>query len=289
METPTPVIEPVTPPSTAASSPSKYRSPPPNYHTLTPPPHPRFRDEVFHQKMGSAQVIMDPRRHNLLTEGPRIFLERSFYTVVMPLGNFWGRCLVDSRCTAPPTHLLLLSNVGIPYGDRTCFPIHFQVYATYCKTFTLLPPVQGFAVSRNELDLPVVYLTVPSLNTFHILHQFLYTRDYEQLIYQLLGITPKDALLPPTPVLAERVAGAFASTNFEETEMALTGRIRMVHGVKNNAMALGMVAPEDQHFYWTLWYIEQLIWKGVDLTREQGAKQVGKTLETKYTSENASA
>lgn len=78
-----------------------------------------------------------------------------------------------------PTHIL-----AVHQGDEVrLFPVHQIVFAANCATLPDFPnsSSESSDILSIQFTLPVVKLEVPSLKSFHILYDYLYTKDMDLL------------------------------------------------------------------------------------------------------------
>ena len=86
-----------------------------------------------------------------------------------------------------PSHVL-----SVRQGNENfrSFLVHEIVFAANCATLPLFPysrsPMDNNNLSKR-FTLPVVSLEVPSLESFYLLHEYLYTKDAEHLLMILTG------------------------------------------------------------------------------------------------------
>ena len=76
-----------------------------------------------------------------------------------------------------PSHIL-----AVHQGEEVkLFPVHQIVFAVNCATLPPFPDSSSFDDSSIQFILPVVKLEVPSLKSFHILYDYLYTKNIKVL------------------------------------------------------------------------------------------------------------
>ncbi|CAL1709713.1 unnamed protein product [Somion occarium] len=211
--------------------------------------------------------------------------------------------------TAFPTHILAISSSksspsspttptvasfaaqAVSAGSATVplYPAHALVLAAHC---TLLPPLPRSRPSNRatSVTLPVVPLTVPSAETFPLLHAYLHTKRPDNLLAALL---PSLAASFPsatsnrassssggsvyvsqfTSERLSRLANSLASTAYHQSgpQGALSGLMahaKVVNALWRNVCALGVFDPE-------LWGVMDLAWEIILAALTQVAQRSG--------------
>ncbi|OCH88738.1 hypothetical protein OBBRIDRAFT_733931 [Obba rivulosa] len=196
-----------------------------------------------------------------------------------------------------PTHILALSSSRAPSAPTTptqmsyfqqimgitgpdpspttvpLFAVHALVLTAHCTLLPSLRPTRP-TVRGSNLPLPVIPLTVPSVETFHLLHAYLHTRRADQLLKSLLpslasGLPSQSASTSTTTSYTAqftqerlvRLAQALVQTAAQQGGAggALSGLMmhtRVVNGLWRNACALGVFDPE-------LWGVMDIAWEVV--------------------------
>ncbi|KAJ6618721.1 hypothetical protein B0H10DRAFT_2217455 [Mycena sp. CBHHK59/15] len=159
----------------------------------------------------------------------------------------------------PPTHMLAVhgrSSKDGPAAARrqvTLIPSHSLVLALHCARLPKLAPTPTPHYADDDptqLIIPVQPLCLPSPAAFPLLSTFLYTMRADQLLKALLPAPPPPELdgdRALLPVFAARLARTY-------TAQALLGHVNSVHGLWQNACALGVFVDE-------LWDTIDLAWE----------------------------
>ncbi|ORY52722.1 hypothetical protein BCR35DRAFT_337685 [Leucosporidium creatinivorum] len=196
--------------------------------------------------------------------GPSLLTQATATTLHIPAGPQLPSYLpctlpVASASASPlsPSHILA---IHAPDSPRTLLvPVHGLLFASHSTALSLisskphlqpsfpnhpalpsdLPPPSS---APNEVHLPVVELHMPSSHAFPLLQSYIYLQSPSLLLASLLPTpppTPKpskpslSALLNPTPLSLSTSLAALPS-------QTLLGRISMVHGLWQTAVALGV-------------------------------------------------
>lgn len=221
------------------------------------------------------------------TSLPRARLASSIDVSVRPTSN-------APNTSAFPTHMLAISSSrSSPSQPNTptaasfmagasstltvpLFPSHAVVLAAYC---TLLPALPRSRPSNRTatMSLPVVPLTVPSAETFQMLHAYLHTKRPDTLLAALLPSLA--ASLPQAPSggtsssagrsvyvsqftseslsrLAHALASAAAQIGPQGALSSLMAHAKVINGLWRNVCALGVFDAE-------LWGVMDLAWEVV--------------------------
>lgn len=177
-----------------------------------------------------------------------------------------------------PTHILAVSAASkgpaAPTSpDASLHPTHALILAAHCSNLPILPPSHppsSRAHQQGSVTLPVLPISLPSPQTFSLLHYFLYTHDASTLLSQLF---PKSSLPPsflssvaaaPQACVQQTLASggklhqlsAGLSSSARGDLQALMGVAGVVSGVWRNVVALGVSDPE-------LWDVLDLAWEVV--------------------------
>ena len=154
------------------------------------------------------------------------------------------------------------------------YPAHALVLAAHC---TLLPPLPRSRPSNRaaSLTLPVVPLTVPSAETFPLMHAYLHTKRPDTLLAALLPVlassfpsaSPSRSSSSSGSVyvsqftseqfsrLANGLAGhAYQTAGAQGAPAALMNYAKVVNALWRNVCALGVFDPE-------LWGVMDLAWE----------------------------
>lgn len=109
--------------------------------------------------------------------------------------------------------------LAVKQGRRVkLFPVHEMIFAANCATLPYFPYSPSLTGNpSNQFTLPVVELEVPSLDSFRMLHEYLYTKDIAQIRENLT----------PSP-LAQNIPNLCLQTTF-------------IHDLWKNACALGVL------------------------------------------------
>ena len=188
--------------------------------------------------------------------------------------------ILSSRSSAKtPTVASFADRASLPPSTTVpLYPASALVMAVHCSLLPPLPQMPRSAGRRAALTLPIVPLTVPSPETYALLHAYLHTMRPDTLLAALLP-----ALAASFPQLSAasssagsdklhyvaqfssehlmRLAHALAGTAFQrggpQGAMAgLMGHVKVVNGLWQNACALGVFDAE-------LWGVMDLAWEVV--------------------------
>ena len=179
-----------------------------------------------------------------------------------------------SQPNTPTAASFLASNS--PTSTVPLFPAHALVLAAYCS---LLPQLPRSAGQRGNaaLSLPLVPLSVPSAETFHLLHAYLHTRRPDTLLAALLPALRSH--LPPAHAASSSSAHArpyaslFSSDNLLRLAQMLASsaathagpqgalgglmaHVKVINGLWRNVCALGVSDAE-------LWNVMDIAWEVV--------------------------
>ncbi|KAI0080378.1 hypothetical protein K474DRAFT_1682578 [Panus rudis PR-1116 ss-1] len=222
---------------------------------------------------------------------PKARLPATLEAAVRPTSNL-------PSSNAFPTHLLAISSSkSSPSAPSTptvasfqaqlaaassatvpLYPAHALVLATHC---TLLPPLPRSRPSNRAatLTLPVVPLTVPSAETFPVLHQYLHTKRPDTLLVSLLPALSRSVpsashgssyVSQFTSERIGRLAHVLASAAHSQAGpqgslSALMAYAKIVNALWRNVCALGIFDAE-------LWGIMDLAWEVILMALTQAAQ-----------------
>ncbi|KAH9929075.1 uncharacterized protein BXZ73DRAFT_102229 [Epithele typhae] len=175
---------------------------------------------------------------------------------------------------------LLRDRASLPASATVpLYPASALVMAAHCALLPPLPRSHPHAPRRAGLTLPIVPLTVPSPETFALLHAYLHTLRPDTLLAALLpalaGALPTLAASGPSSAAGERAyVGQFTSDRLVRLAHSLAGaafqrggssqaamaslmaHIKVVNGLWQNVCALGVFDDE-------LWGVMDLAWEVV--------------------------
>lgn len=195
--------------------------------------------------------------------------------------------------SAFPTHLLAILSArtcattptAASFADKSSmsasttvplYPVSALVLAVHCTLLPSLPRGHPQSNKRAAVSLPIVPLTVPSPDTFSLLHAYLHTMRPDTLLASLVpalasslpqlstssgsGAPGKLAYVSQFSQerllrLAHALAGAAFSRGGPQGAMAgLMAHVKLVNGLWQNVCALGVFEPE-------LWGVMDLAWE----------------------------
>ncbi|EJF61781.1 hypothetical protein DICSQDRAFT_136297 [Dichomitus squalens LYAD-421 SS1] len=186
--------------------------------------------------------------------------------------------ILSSRSSATtPTMATFADRSSLsPSTTVPLFPASALVMAVHCSLLPPLPQTHRSAGRRAALTLPIVPLTVPSPETYALLHAYLHTMRPDTLLASLLPSLASS--LPQVSVSSSsmgsnklvyvaqfssdrlvRLASALAGAAFQRggsTQAALSGlmaHIKVINGLWQNVCALGVFDAE-------LWGVMDLAW-----------------------------
>ncbi|KAJ7172960.1 hypothetical protein C8R43DRAFT_863110, partial [Mycena crocata] len=123
-----------------------------------------------------------------------------------------------------PTHFFAVYNAPLAFGQKrhvSLYPFHDLVIGAHCANLPALPASQPFPCSARA-TLPVVPLSLPSPETFSLLHAYLYMQQQPETLLA--------ALAPP------------CGSNL----LQLAGHAQRIQGLWRNACVLAVV---DEQLY----------------------------------------
>ena len=189
--------------------------------------------------------------------------------------------ILSSRSSAKtPTVASFADRASLPPSTTVpLYPASALVMAVHCSLLPPLPQMPRSAGRRAALTLPIVPLTVPSPETYALLHAYLHTMRPDTLLASLLP-----ALASALPQISAsgssmganklvyvaqfssdrlmRLASALAGAAFQRggsTQAAMSGlmaHVKVINGLWQNVCALGVFDAE-------LWGVMDLAWEVV--------------------------
>ncbi|KAI0705453.1 hypothetical protein C8Q76DRAFT_630611 [Earliella scabrosa] len=185
-----------------------------------------------------------------------------------------------SASAMTPTVASFADRASLPPSTTVpLFPASALVMAAHCALLPPLPPPSRSAGRRAALTLPIVPLTVPSPDTYPLLHAYLHTMRPDTLLASLLPALASS--LPPLSSAAASSAGSnklvyvaqFSSGSLARLAHALAGaafqrggtqgamgglmaHIKVINGLWQNVCALGVFDAE-------LWGVMDVAWEVV--------------------------
>jgi hypothetical protein len=155
--------------------------------------------------------------------------------------------------SSAPTHILAISSSSktSPSPNASLFATHNLVLLSSCALLPSLPQAYSGAA-------PLVPLALPSVDTFSVLHGFLYTHDQVKFLSSALCLNIPASAAGPSSDAGKRssqLAGALLQASGGDVSrlMAIAKRI---NGIWRNACALGVHDTD-------LWDSMDLAWEAV--------------------------
>jgi len=162
-----------------------------------------------------------------------------------------------------PTHVLAIATAGTSSSDpkHTLIPVHAVTLAAHCAKLPALPPSNA-RVSGNNMQLPVLPLSLPSPAAFSILHTFMYTHRLDGVLKALLPLPTqfleglshhgvRQALASSTTL---HQLSSFVCASSNGNLQTITGHAAHVKEIWQDMVSLGLYDPE-------LWDAIDLAWE----------------------------
>jgi len=132
----------------------------------------------------------------------------------------------------PPTHVIAVSNSK--QSRSIYYPCHDLLLASHCADLPSFPPSNPI-IRDSKVVVPIIHISLPSMETFPLLINYLYSQRTDQLLSSLIPI-PDASLLFADPS-SSHVSRALART-YQPRE--LLEKAQVVHGVWSNMCKLGV-------------------------------------------------
>ncbi|KAG8982597.1 hypothetical protein FRB90_006678 [Tulasnella sp. 427] len=150
-----------------------------------------------------------------------------------------------SKSALLPTHLLCVINPTTSHGQL--YPVHAAVLAAHCPRIPQfpLPADTKSAECGSSVTFPIVPISLPHAESFPILFDYLYTKNFARFVSSLIPLPP-----PATPSMTEdgkplnpdqkfnKIVDALVQTY---TMGALLEKMKYIHGLWSNVWKLGIV------------------------------------------------
>ncbi|KAG8926339.1 hypothetical protein FRC03_005706 [Tulasnella sp. 419] len=141
----------------------------------------------------------------------------------------------------PPTHLFCVVNEKT--GQGHLYPFHALVLVAHCATLPEIPTDISVMDAKDPgyLNLRVVGLSVPHLESFHLLFDYFYTKNFARFLAELISL-PSSALPATSQKLTpdEKTEYVIRALSQTFTTGALVERLRFIHGLWCNVVKLGI-------------------------------------------------
>ncbi|KAJ7611278.1 hypothetical protein FB45DRAFT_941457 [Roridomyces roridus] len=166
-----------------------------------------------------AAVPAEFIRHSLLAKAPQ--MQAGIAALLPLLPKSIPKSDLPSILTVPlrahpsyPTHVLAITAASSSKSRSepvSLFPVHPVVLAAHCAKLPRLPPAQPD--SRSCATLPVLSFSLPSLQAFTILREYMYTHRLDSALAALLPLPPAFLQTLGPSGLSDAIAAALSSRN----------------------------------------------------------------------------
>lgn len=149
----------------------------------------------------------------------------------------------SSQSASLPTHLLCVINPTTSHGQL--YPVHSLVLGAHCAGLPQFPmPAQtDSAQAESTTTFPIVPITLPHAESFPILFDYLYTKNFTRFVSSLLPLPPSSTATGEDgkPLNADQKFQRVVEALVQTYSMgALLEKMKFVHGLWSNVFKLGI-------------------------------------------------